>query len=626
MRRRHRLELLAVATIAASGCDGCPGPKPYTPYTLDGSASATPPGTAGPAAVDVDASAPDAGPRFAVVQGVKAPGDGRVWPLPGGRKAEAPTGRAFDVGLVQDLDGDGAEDLLAWAAAPDKMRGELWFVPAAAPESRRTVLALPPDMSARACDPAVSVARVGPRTAAVEIALKCPRAAKEPERWLAVVRLPEGAAAPGKSAGAAVLGVLLELRVSKPPAAETVTLAVDGSDLDGDGRDDVTTTVTLGGAVVPFAPAAPASAIVRYFDRPGGLSRDPSEPESSLRARAAVLVGEARRKQSAVAALASTRQLRRLRASLCEDDRAGALISSTAGAIRCAETRSVEDIAHAEGLAALTLRDPARALAAVARLAALSGPAGPRRKELERQIAKEFGEIAAVPQHTVAAVPSGKAGIELGPLAFEPSGDLLVRTDGRTVRVAAAGFAESNADDVPPWPRAVTAPTGGEGIELTGIEQRCQEPTLIALVRAGGSRSEVALPVLGPVTAEGAPSAGPCAPVPSVRGRVLDAAAGGLVVSVGAELASISPVAEAGAPPLARPVISPLAAGPTTRGTARSPDGATVALETARGVLVWGADAKVWTGPFERAWGCVPANGGTRVACVVEGKAVVYGK
>src|SRR5687768_4478993 len=105
--RAHRG--LGLALIALAGaCDGCPGNKPFTPYTLDGSTSATPPA---PTAVDVsDAGAgadADAGPRFTIVPSVKAPGDGRDWALPGGKIVPAPAGRAWQQGLVADLEGDG---------------------------------------------------------------------------------------------------------------------------------------------------------------------------------------------------------------------------------------------------------------------------------------------------------------------------------------------------------------------------------------------------------------------------------------------------------------------------------------------------------------------------------------
>ncbi|MEJ7734920.1 MAG: hypothetical protein WKG00_37745 [Polyangiaceae bacterium] len=199
-----------------------------------------------------------------------------------------------------------------------------------------------------------------------------------------------------------------------------------------------------------------------------------------------------------------------------------------------------------------------------------------------------------------------------------------MRGESGTVRVAAEGFAETPVGEIPPWPREVSAPTGGEGMTLLSVEQRCAAPTLIANVRLGGHKREVALPVLVPVAPGGMPASGPCAPVPSVAARVLDVAAGGLVVSVGAEIAAISVGADAA--PAVQPLVAPLPIGPTVRGTARSPDGSTVAIPTARGVLVWGAGAKVWTGdPARGAW-CVPSNAGERLACVLDGHAVVYGQ
>ncbi|MEJ7734919.1 MAG: hypothetical protein WKG00_37740 [Polyangiaceae bacterium] len=233
---------LAVLALCG-GCEGCPGDKPFTPYTLDGSTSASPPGSAAVVVGDAGSDA-DAGPHFTAIAAAKAPGDGRDWALPGGKMAPAPAGRAWEWGLVADLDGDGTEDLLAWAGAPDHLRGELWFVPASALDARRPVVGLPADMSAPSCDPQVALARIGPRSAALDISLECPRAGREPERWVAVVRLPEGAARAGDAGPPvpALLSVALELRFLRPPPTEALAVSLDGSDLDGDGRDDVTAT------------------------------------------------------------------------------------------------------------------------------------------------------------------------------------------------------------------------------------------------------------------------------------------------------------------------------------------------------------------------------------------------
>jgi hypothetical protein len=75
-----------------------------------------------------------------------------------------------------------------------------------------------------------------------------------------------------------------------------------------------------------------------------------------------------------------------------------------------------------------------------------------------------------------------------------------------------------------------------------------------------------------------------------------------------------------------------VAGAPTPRGAARSPNGGTIAVTTSRGVLVAvlkgtgrGASAKLWTSPeIDGGRACVPADGGTRLACVVAKGAAIY--
>jgi len=282
---RHRVGWrvpAAASVILFAGCDGCPGSKPYTPYTLDAGAAASG-APSGSAVAEVDAAAPDGGPSYPPMLGVKAPGDGKSWPLEGGKQVPAPTGRTFETGIVLDADGEGQKDLIAWASAPDRLRGELWYASGDKPEATKTVLAMPADISARGCTPAVSVAQVGPRTLSLDVALKCARPGKDhPSRWVAVVRLGDPAAANAGFAARTTPELGMEVRVATLPADESLTVAVDASDRDGDGRDDISLTPTLTGAVKPLVAGAPTSAILRYFDRPSGFSRDPAEPSASI--------------------------------------------------------------------------------------------------------------------------------------------------------------------------------------------------------------------------------------------------------------------------------------------------------------------------------------------------------
>jgi hypothetical protein len=90
------------------------------------------------------------------------------------------------------------------------------------------------------------------------------------------------------------------------------------------------------------------------------------------------------------------------------------------------------------------------------------------------------------------------------------------------------------------------------------------------------------------------------------------------VFAVGAEIMAID----------SRPSASSVAIrekGTSIPGSARSPDGASVALATPRGVLVQtGGRARLLTGgEVAEAWGCTSANDGVRVACVIRSTAAI---
>jgi hypothetical protein len=622
------LASLAACSIALGACDGC-DTKPYTPYTLE----AGPPvpvadaGETTSADAGLDDAAVDAG-LFAPEKGVDAPGDGKSWPLDGAAVVPAPTGRTFTVGLAADLDEDGQRDLLAWARAPDG-RGELWFASGARPDAGRTVAALPAELAARGCSSAATIARVGPHTAALDFALACVRPERgRPIRWIAILHTGRDAA-PAAPAMAppmppqpdeAIPELRLELRLAAPPGDEVIVVTVDGSDRDADGRDDVSATFTLSGQRSPFAGPTAATALVRFFDRPAGMSRDPSEPEAGLGASAAQLVAAARRKATAPSVAHSARQLRRLRAALCAES-GEEVLTTSAGPVRCGEAYSLEEAGYAEGVAALTLSEPGRALAAVARLEA--APAGKgRRKELEKLVAKAAPEAAAVAVHRVKAAPTGGDVTTLGtsPLAFEHAGHLLVRTEAGVVRVDRDSFAETPAPEATPWPAALA----GDREELVKIVQRCDPTALLAelVPAAGGAASTVALPLLGPLDPSGAPARdGRCTPT-GVRASLLDAAPNRYVLAVGGEPIAID---KRGKTPAVSLVAVPLM-GERPLGAARSPDGTTAASFAPRGVLVEASrSARVWTSAdLAQAWGCAPSNGGSRLACVIGTTATIF--
>ncbi len=590
----------AVALVAVTGCGGCHGDHPYTPYTLDAGAAAeavTAAGAEQPGPADeLDAGAEAAaGAAFAIVDGGTAPGDGKTWDLEGGATVRAPAARTFEVGLPLELDGDGKQDLLVWARAPDGLRGELWLATGAAPDAPTTIAALPADLAGRGCTSAASIAQVGPHTAALRVEARCGDRARD-RVWIAVV----------------LLGPKAELR-TEIVAQAGLAVAVEGGDADGDGREDLTARVTLAGRETAGAqPVAP----LRFLDRPAGLSRDPTEPEASLRAAAGGLSARARRKSSAEGVVAGARALAELRRAVCDDEGAPR-VTTTAGPIRCGDARSIEEATLAVVQASLTRGDPARAAAAVARR-------GPRRKEGEKLLEKQAPAAAAAVVHRSAAAPAGDPDAPgWSPLAFEHAGALLVRTADAVVRVDRASFAEAPAPEAAPWPLGVTfapaahtgaAPAGAQ--TLFGLEQRCDPAAVSAVVGASDEalRRRVELSLLGAVTASGWPlPAGDCKPLASVRAQVVDGGDRPLRLAVGGETVAL------GGPAI------PTGGGERPLGAARSPDGAWAALLTPLGLVVQGPkDARLWTSPdLAGAWGCTVSNGGARAACVAGGAALV---
>ncbi|WP_438017471.1 hypothetical protein WMF18_43060 [Sorangium sp. So ce315] len=627
--------------LAATGCDGCPSSRPYTPYTLG---SATPAGSppplsgAAPGAADAgpqadagdqDAAAP---PRFAVVPSVPAPAGGKQWPLEGGAVVAAPTGRTFETGLLLDVDGDGARDLVAWARSPDALRGELLLAPAARPQALRTLAALPGDLAAQGCPPRVGLSQIGPAMLALDFAPQCAdeqRAASAgATRWIAVIRLPgAGAGAPPELA--------LELRLRAPPPEEALSASLEVADRDADGRDDLVVSVGLSGALRPFPAPAGAAAELRaplvFLDRPAGLSRDAAQPGEALRALAASLLRDARGKPTAPSVPAAAQRLRRLHAVLCADAAGGsgasagrdaarageALVWTGVGPVRCAEPGLAASIDNAEAVAASTRGAPLAAVAALDR-----GGAEGRAKEEAKLLAKIAPPATAAAVYRTAAAPHPIAPGGFGPLAFEASGALLVRTAQGVVRVDPAASTES-ATDVSPWPAAVHAGPA----QLVAVERRCDAPTLLALFRSSPDavgEMEVPLPLLraqGPRA--GAASPERCAGTERLPFAPLAASESGFDIALGAALVSIDLRAAA---PTSSALSFPLAA-PAPQGAPRSPDGATLAVPAAGGLLVAtaGGAARLWSGSdLAQARACAPANGGARVACVVGAAAVIF--
>jgi hypothetical protein len=274
--------------------------------------------------------------------------------------------------------------------------------------------------------------------------------------------------------------------------------------------------------------------------------------------------------------------------------------------------------------ASLNLGDPVAAFAALGHLDGI----GVHRKDVDGLVAKSVPSLPGRLVRTTAAEPLQPQGAGWGSVAFDATGDVLVRTRDRVVRVDHASFEESPVDPAPPWPTELRwSGTGGPPWSLGAIDTGCAwETTFSARFGVDDEAPHVTIMPL-PIAVS--------VPIPceqqtlhsvvhlgtSTQGYLV--AAQGEVLALAADATRKAVVAESFA----------LAPGVTTPpGAARSPDGGTIALPMSRGVLVValkgtgrGGSAKLWTMPAtDGGSSCVPANGGERLACAVRKGVAIY--
>ncbi len=241
--------------------------------------------------------------RFEPVEGTAVTGDGRTL-LADGATATCDEGARFTAYLRVDLDGDSAPDGLVVArtgldntARPPavlRRQGNVWqslpVADANPTESRCATSAL---------------RQTSPRS--VTVSFRCEPAVQGASLAEEQLLLALSATPAVKQRASLAAGAL---------ADTALTLRLEGVDLDGDGRDEVSVGLSAG------RPGAPqrASARVTFFERAGALARDTSEPSTSLQANPAA----ARRSLSsgrngALEALATLDDYERLRRAFCAD-------------------------------------------------------------------------------------------------------------------------------------------------------------------------------------------------------------------------------------------------------------------------------------------------------------------
>ena len=606
-----RILVATFVVCASAGCGkSCTNDHPYVPYTIDTTSSvASSDDAAAPLAVEGDAGA------FYERPASIAPAGATEWTLDG-VSLTAPAGRVFVVGVVRDFDGDGAKDALAIVRAKEREKdksdaGALVFY-----RGKRDGLAAPEEIpgpsdlvSDASCTPAARLSSIGKRSLFVELAMSCTSSGVDgATRWLAAIAIDKA------------VKVKWSALAYDPANAAKMTVDADGDDQDGDGIDDLALRVSLEGGSAPFEPGPKVSAVLRWLDRPAGLSRNAGATEASLASLAAIAMARAARSKEALAVPLFVAQTRALFRAICPEAGAPRIVHKAgAASMACGQSRALEDAGLAEVRAYATTNDPLRAIASLER--AQRPPAtrtAARTTEAQTWIAQVAPAATALSVRMVAAVPSlGRGrGPAWGALAFEPTGKLLVRTAAGVARVDPEHGDESAAEGIAAWPSALTSPDGAmRWIEAydpcDGLALRVTfAPT------ADGQLRDVALPI--------APPFGPrCTTTKEVATAVavawgtrgLEAIVAGEPVLVSSDLARAT---------------SPASAldQPFNFGAPRSPNGRTLVVATPQGLLVRGARARLLRareldGTYGAQRDCAVSDDGARVACVRNGKAWV---
>lgn len=600
-----KLALLAPALLAVlAGCGrSCKDDHPYVPYSVGNV-----PDAALPDADEVEAAAPEP-PRGGVEPALTAPPNTTTWKLEG-IELVAPSGRELLAALVRDFDGDGKNDALAIVRAlpgegakADSATYEIvHYAGGASSPSARTVATAPP-ARAEGCAPVVRLERVGPRSAFAELGASCPRGAAS--RTLYVVRLSKEPA------------VAFDAVLTDPPAAPKLSVEADGADRDHDGIDDIALRVAIEGGGPPFEPGPKLSAKLAFFDRPAGASRDPDEPDASLRAIAGQAAARAKGKDRASVPVL-VQQMRALYRAMCDEGGAPRLAQlHGGGAVSCGASRPLEDAGLAEVRALALGGDAVRAFAAaaVAQLAPATKTAA-KATELESLLAQVAPVVQASRARTLGSVVDAPRGRhpEWGPVAFDGA-QVLVRGGGKVVRVDPETGIEEPTEMLP-WPTQVLSPDGRS--RWLEAYHACEGVALRSTFAptGDGDLRDVLLPIAPRLGARCAGARGEAAStLPIAWGD------GGLEAIVAGQPLLVKP--EAGQ---ASALASPLEQAPPL-GSPRSPQGRALAVPTSRGVLVVRDRAALYKAaelePYAELRGCTVSDDASRVACVRRGRVVV---
>jgi hypothetical protein len=615
MRTRATIVGLALAAlmISGAGCSKCGSGHPYVPYSI---------GEGGAPSAEEDASITDtppldAGAFFANVPASVAPANTAEWTLDG-IVLVAPTDSILDAAIVRDFDGDNVRDAfaIAHAAAGGGEEIVVFYKGTTDGQLAKPAIAARPPIDDAPCAtpvegprPISTLTLVGPHAVFAQIGSPCLTATS---RVLRVV-----------SAERSSLRDRLDVEVKDPPGSAPTSFEADATDRDGDGIDDVALRVTIDTSATPFEPAPQTSAVVRWFDRPAGLSRDPQEPEASLHRTATALVTKSK-SGAALAVPNAARQLRALYSAICQDAGNPRITASKWGhGISCGPSHALEEAGIAEArayanagyvLRAIDARDRAELAPATHTPALLT--------ELDNAITKAAPVSSQATLRAAAAIPQiyRAKGPSWGALAFDDAGKLLVRTLAGVVRMDPQNGDEGAAADVATWPSEVLAPDGT--LRFLEAYSPCDFISLhatfapVGAAEATGDVRDVMIPVEAPLGASCASARGNPSPVTPIAWGAsgLEALVAHQPILFSSDLKQASLIAK-----------FTTQIGP--HGSPRSPNGHALAVPTSLGIVVVQDDksrlfrAPELDGGYAELRDCTVSNDAQRVACIRGGRA-----
>ncbi len=588
-----RLGLTLAIGVANLGCDSCRRDRPFTPFVVTTAST----GSAAQVPRPPSVKTPDTYP----VEGGKLPANLRQFAL-GERRADAPESMTFDSVLRGDWNEDGKVDGIALLhAAPGQTRpvGAIYFYDGSG--DARKLADLPGWIpSSPDCTWESRLLQVGKHTATVDVRVHCttPMPPRTSTRFVAVISptRPEP--------------LVIAWRIAESAPDENLEVSVAASDRDGDNRDDVTLTLTMG----LVSKKEQVHAEFAWLDRAAGVSREAGHFASSLGSTLSAIEKKAAARTSAAQAFADAALVWRLMASVCGESATARLLSSDGSALPCENAGVIATrLTAIEVRAAQSQNDVLKAAFALARAqgafgSPASGPEHSRIIKLIRKMSTGVDTLVATASELRPIVP--RATPHYSPLQFQPDGTLLAITNHGVKRILLDGRESPSDEDAatpPNWPLTVES---SDGRTWESLVPACDRSEIIVITKAAAGN------LLTPeLTSLIAPRPGLCAGETSLHWRVspINYEEGKLPLALveGACLSSDPAIT----------CLKPTQLGKSQPGSPLSPDGHWLVAMTGIGIFILGGPKpEFWEGSALGNTGalsdCVVANGGERIACL----------